>query len=40
VDLTPLSNVGGNPPQLEEGGVVTTSEIIRQISSAFAAPVD
>jgi predicted TIM-barrel fold metal-dependent hydrolase len=40
VDLTPLSDLGGNPPQLEEGGVVTTAEVIRQIASAFASPAD
>jgi hypothetical protein len=37
VDLTPLSNLGGNPPQREEGAVITTADIMRQVASAFAA---
>jgi hypothetical protein len=36
VDLTPLVGVGGNPAQLEEGQVITTADIIRQIAPAFA----
>ena len=37
VDLTPLKGVGGNPPQLEPGGIVTTADVMRQIASAFQA---
>jgi hypothetical protein len=37
VDLTPLRGVGGNPPQLEEGAVITTADIMRQVAAAFAA---
>ena len=28
VDLTPLKGVGGNPPQLEPGGIVTTTNTL------------
>ncbi len=35
VDFTPLSNLGGNPPQLEEGQVITTADIMRQMVSYF-----
>jgi predicted TIM-barrel fold metal-dependent hydrolase len=37
VDLTPLRGGGGNPPQLEDGAVITTADIMRQVASAFAA---
>lgn len=37
VDLEPLRGVGGNPPQLEDGAVITTADIMRQVASAFAA---
>ncbi len=36
VDLSPLVGVGGNPARLEEGQVITTADIIRQIAPAFA----
>ncbi|MFP6641399.1 MAG: amidohydrolase family protein [Myxococcota bacterium] len=36
VDLSPIANLGGNPAQLEPGGVVTTADVMRQIASAFA----
>jgi predicted TIM-barrel fold metal-dependent hydrolase len=40
VDLTPLSNLGGTPPKLEDGDVVTTSDIMKQLASAFTKPPD
>jgi len=37
VDLTPLANLGGTPPQRAPGAVITTADIMQQVGAAFAA---
>jgi predicted TIM-barrel fold metal-dependent hydrolase len=40
VDMSPLENLGGTPPVLEEGDVIKTSDIMKQLASAFTQPAE
>ena len=40
VDLSPRSNTGGKPPSNFERGYATIGDIIQQMATAFAVPID
>jgi predicted TIM-barrel fold metal-dependent hydrolase len=40
VDLTPISNAGGMSPTEEQGRIVTTADVTRQVAAAFETPID